>query len=547
MSEPQQEPASPEAYGQMEGLRQALLHLTSPHFIELSARLDEQVASLRTLRDSLEAAQNSITRLDGAVDQQELSFVAALEDTRAKLLLLDTQLKQVDGALSTNTQNILQRLQEEVDAIRSELSAPEEVARRMSPVLVPLLADQAQTRHEEIAGALAPVIGPAIRHQIRNAKQDIIDALFPLIGDIIGKAVSESIRELARKIDARLKQQFNLRERLYRLFARFRGVSESELTLREALPFSVERVFLIHRPSGLLLTHVTRQVTETEDLDIISGMLTAIRDFVSDSFGKERGALEEITHGDHRILLEDGQHAYLAVELEGYEPTGYNQLMHTVINEINLRYEQDLNQFEGSMENLPDFSADLKPLFDPPTGEVRASGEALTKGEKLSLWMVLAGLLLVIALVAFGCVFTVRLWPVAFPAAVILPTVTETMFPTPTFTALPSLTHTPLPSFTPTPLPTSTPTSMPTHTFTPLPTHTFTALPTSGLGITTDNLFVRVGPDRRTQILGVIRFGEQVNIHSWGEGGWAYVTWPAEGEAVLQGWVFGVQYLEVGR
>ena len=56
-------------------------------------------------------------------------------------------------------------------------------------------------------------------------------------------------------------------------------------------------------------------------LDLISGMLIAIRDFVDHSFGhlptKDK-ELDEIKYGDERIIIQSGRAAYLAVVITGY-------------------------------------------------------------------------------------------------------------------------------------------------------------------------------------------------------------------------------------
>ena len=48
--------------------------------------------------------------------------------------------------------------------------------------------------------------------------------------------------------------------------------------------YQVKQDFLIHRESGLVLQHVEDGSAETRDPDLVSGMLTAIRDFVQDYF-----------------------------------------------------------------------------------------------------------------------------------------------------------------------------------------------------------------------------------------------------------------------
>ena len=83
------------------------------------------------------------------------------------------------------------------------------------------------------------------------------------------------------------------------------GRPYAEIVVLRSLLYRVEQVFLIHRESGLLLQHVAARVRrrrlETKDPEMVSGMLTAIQDFVHDSVsGTEGENLETIRMGDDR-------------------------------------------------------------------------------------------------------------------------------------------------------------------------------------------------------------------------------------------------------
>ena len=52
----------------------------------------------------------------------------------------------------------------------------------------------------------------------------------------------------------------------------------------ESSAFRVEQVFLVHRPTGLLLQHVMAPEVPAKDADQVAAMLTAIRDLVEGSF-----------------------------------------------------------------------------------------------------------------------------------------------------------------------------------------------------------------------------------------------------------------------
>jgi hypothetical protein len=390
-------------------LSQALMRLTSPHYENLACQIDTLQVTLKNLGEQLAGRDDDLSQRD-----EELKNL--IQEAQKELKELQVGLNTVNDSLQqeifTQTQDFSQRL----TTIQAELENPEEVAKRIRPVFLPVVSDQAREQKTEFAQAVSPVIGPAIRHQIRESKQDIIDSLYPIIGQIIGLAISESIRELTRNIDARMRQQLDLRSRLRYVSARLRGVSQAEMLLRESLPYTVQYIFLIHRPTGILLEHLSSLGEQVEDADILSGMLTAIRDFVRDSFGGELGELEEITHGDRRFLIESGNYAYLAVVVKGVEPSGYHALIDQTIHEINLKYELALRNFNGDLDSLPSFKENLEPLLEPEQGliQLEAAPRSMSKAQKWFVVGVLAGILLLLGLVVFACVFTFRLWPLAF-------------------------------------------------------------------------------------------------------------------------------------
>jgi hypothetical protein len=393
-----------------QGLQAALMRLTSPQIQAIQNEIQAALESLRLLESNL--SQHS-----GQLKQQGDLLNELVRNAQAEIGRLESRLDKLDLALQEELPAQLQPLQDSLGQLEAQLTDPAAMSDRLRPVLVPVVVDRVRNETEGFAQAVAPVIGPAIRSQIRNAREDIIEALFPIIGEIIGKAISESMRELSRRIDTRMRQQLDFGARVRGLFARLQGVSEAELLLREALPYTVNHIFLVHRHSGLLLAHRAPNGGQAEEMDTISGMLTAIGDFVRDSFGEGQGELEEIAHGEQRILLEGGQLVYIAVVLEGVEPPGYNQLIGQVVHGISLEHEGSLRQFKGDMGQLPDLAAPLGALLKPTAEQLQQSlsGEPLTRAQKLSVLLGILALLLVVGLVAFACVYAVRLWPVVFP------------------------------------------------------------------------------------------------------------------------------------
>ena len=127
-------------------------------------------------------------------------------------------------------------------------------------------------------------------HKIQDSREEMIEALYPILGQLIGHAVSEAVRDLARSIDARMRTSVHPQAIVRRFRARIRGIPESALLLRDALPFQVTEVFLVERRSGLLLQHLSHDPEAGEDSDLVSGMLTTMQITRTRSGGTRRPA-----------------------------------------------------------------------------------------------------------------------------------------------------------------------------------------------------------------------------------------------------------------
>jgi hypothetical protein len=90
-----------------------------------------------------------------------------------------------------------------------------------------------------------------------------------------------------------------------------------------------------------------------DDSDLIGSMLTAIRDFVADAFGRGlTGDLERIEYGDRQILIESTKHIYAAVVFHGIEPTGYRETLRRRLIEIEYKHDKRLRRYDGDSSSL---------------------------------------------------------------------------------------------------------------------------------------------------------------------------------------------------
>ncbi len=121
----------------------------------------------------------------------------------------------------------------------------------------------------------------------------------------------------------------------------------------------IEDVFLISR-NGILLSHLTPTPPAGKDEDVLSGMLTAVQDFVQDAFtyGEHR-ELHQLEFGDYHVLIERGKSVYLAVVYQGRDSGLIRKRVRAVLDRIEssygdvfTRWEGDMQQVEGTREML---------------------------------------------------------------------------------------------------------------------------------------------------------------------------------------------------
>jgi len=437
-----------------------------------------------------------------------------IEDLRDLLLKHDVLASKVNPIIT-------ELLNEQVDEIRQLLLNPETLVERISPIISQVLADEISASKDEIAKALAPVMGEALRRQIYQAREDIIDALYPVIGQTVNKAVTQSMRELAEVVDHRVRQGIDSVGVLQRFQGRLQGVSGGDYRLRDALPFVLQELFLIHRQSGLLIYHQSNNPEAANDRDLMSGMLTAIRDFAREMFG-QGGELGSIGYESNQIILVAGGAAYLAAVIKGVEPRGFREEMGEVLVAIHDQNYDSLKEFEGNDPDLLQKAKDIFGSFSNRYDIKNDEQKPLSKGQRAALGsmalLVIVPLLLM--LLCGGWVWHVESTLTAL-SIVASSTPTATVTPTFTLTPTPTHTHTPTPTPTPThtPTPTSTHTPTPTPTFTPRPTRTpsptptLTPTPSPFSGVMIGSVYLRDEPSLETRRPGpAVPLGARVEI-----------------------------------
>src|SRR4029450_1317545 len=97
--------------------------------------------------------------------------------------------------------------------------------------------------------------------------------------------------------------------------------------------------FLIHRKTGLLLHHVRASPAGVADAQMVSAMLTAIRDFAQDPFRAAHPAsLDSFDVGELSVWIEQGPEAVIAAVIRGNAPKDFRQTLQHAVERVHLPF-----------------------------------------------------------------------------------------------------------------------------------------------------------------------------------------------------------------
>ncbi len=235
---------------------------------------------------------------------------------------------------------------ERIERIEERLALPVEAA-SVAEVLPDAVALRGE-RDDRLARALGPAVARGLEEQITRNPKRVADAIYPVLGPAIRRAIADALAGMAESLNRAIEYSLSWRGLRWRVESWRTGMPFAQVVLRHALVYRVEQALLVHTTTGLPLEHVAVTPDRERDSDLVSGMLTAIRDFVGDSFEPEQGGeLRGATVGDVTLHVETGPRAMLAVAVRGQAPSQLRERWQTVLETIHLRFAAQLAAFDG--------------------------------------------------------------------------------------------------------------------------------------------------------------------------------------------------------
>ncbi len=313
------------------------------------------------------------------------------------------QLKQIFLSDFKDRQN---QFEEEIRDLKFKLTDKNSKIENFYPIITDILERKVTESEDEVAKVFSPLMSKALKKEIAKSKEDIIDAIYPIMGQTIKKYVSEAIKDfytlINQKIDNALRRGIFSRQ----VKSKISGVSTGDLILQESFPFSVNEIFLIHEESGILIVHESSTHSDINDADLISGMLTAIKTFVAESFKDESGDqnLYEIQYGDSKIILERGRYTYLAIVAKGNEPVNFDDELTNLNDDIHKKYHKDLRNFNGEFKNLLDIKIPINNFLKKYNQPVEVDNIESKRDEAKPILLYLFAFLLLSVLVIYSII-----------------------------------------------------------------------------------------------------------------------------------------------
>lgn len=271
--------------------------------------------------------------------------------------------------------------------------------------LLPEAVRRSASRDEHLARALRPTLERSFEASVKRDPQGLADIIAPILGPAIRRSITQTIQAMVQSLNTTLEHSLSPRGWRWRIEAWRTGKSFGEVVLLHTLVYRTEQVLLIDRKTGLLMQSVA--AAADDDADLVSAMLTAIQDFMHESFdrdGQETSQLSTMRSGDWTIWLEHGPLAYLAVAIRGEPPLSLRDTLQQVTERIHIEHRERLLGFDGDANSLEVLRPDLETCLETEHVQDlqrRENAKQITPGRLL--WAIPTALL--VAGVVLGAIY----------------------------------------------------------------------------------------------------------------------------------------------
>lgn len=240
----------------------------------------------------------------------------------------------------------------QLETLRSILLGPE----RARLDALEAWAEDPERRREEVETAFERLLveepGTFTRH------------LVPIFLPLLRAAVVSQLRAYLQSIEAVVEQTLTLRALRWRWTSFRTGTPIGELALSDSTLSRVDQLLLVHRHTGLPVGHACRPEVPSRDVDVVSGLVSAIGSFAREAFsgeGARSGELEQVAIGERELWLLPGRWITLVASLHGVCTPRVRQRLTEALERVERQEGPALSGYSGE----PDLPERIDPVLEP--------------------------------------------------------------------------------------------------------------------------------------------------------------------------------------
>lgn len=227
-------------------------------------------------------------------------------------------------------------------------SEPREPDAKDLATVLPEAVTRAVGEGPALATSLEATIEAGLEASARKNPAALAEAIYPALGPAIRRMIQALLSDALQGFNSAMENTLSPAGIRWRLEAWRTGRPFREVVLMHSLEWRVQQVFLIHKRTGLLLQDASILEDSGTDPELVSGMLTAIQDFVRDSFAQgDDGDLEQVELSGYRLLIAQGPVAVLAAVVSGSPPPELHVELEELLLKLHVDHARKLEEFEG--------------------------------------------------------------------------------------------------------------------------------------------------------------------------------------------------------
>ena len=270
-----------------------------------------------------------------------------------------------DDAALRSVSDLTKRVGTVEDLLRQDPVSVQRLQALLGEVLQGLEGDQRRLVQDRLTGLLLT----NIQNEIKAAKPEFVQAIYPVAGGLVRKGIQQALAELLELIEERLSEPATVYKRAQiRFESLITGKPEAEIWLRQTGLFHVDRILMVDRASGTVITGLRqdRDGTATDTINsagsiqgedqIVSGMLTAIMSFSQEAFGQGEGGggeLSTLEFENSHLYVKATPLVLLVVRTLGTPPAKIKSIIENRFDRMVTDNADALASFDG---RLPDAS-----------------------------------------------------------------------------------------------------------------------------------------------------------------------------------------------